>query len=157
MTWMAPPRPPETALNSSTTRNAGRLVLARPGRPVSPGRIGAGRVKGAKRRRRRGPLTREAPSGHPTGDRERPARQRKVVVGPRGLDDLDLLGPATTDQDGLAGLELAHRVWGRPDAGPVGPTTWRGTALYGNGPRARYCLGLEIYRNEPIPASGGPA
>ena len=41
--------------------------------------------------------------------------------------------------------------------GPVGPATWRGTALYGNGPRARYCLGLEIYRNEPIPASGGPA
>jgi hypothetical protein len=41
--------------------------------------------------------------------------------------------------------------------GPVGPAIWRGTALYGNGPRARYCLGLEIYRNEPIPASGGPA
>jgi len=29
--------------------------------------------------------------------------------------------------------------------------------LYGNSPRARYCLGLDIYRNEPIPASGGPA
>jgi hypothetical protein len=29
--------------------------------------------------------------------------------------------------------------------------------LYGNGPRARYCLGLENYRNEPIPDSGGPA
>ena len=107
-----PGRPGPLGLLDGITSRAvvGRLVLARPGRPVSPGRIGAGRVKGAKRRRRRGPLTREAPSGHPTGDRERPARQRKVVVGPRGLDDLDLLGPATTDQDGLAGLELAHRV-----------------------------------------------
>jgi len=34
---------------------------------------------------------------------------------------------------------------------------WRGTALYGNGPRARYFPGPEIYRNEPIPDSGGPA
>jgi hypothetical protein len=29
---------------------------------------------------------------------------------------------------------------------------WRGTAPYGNGPKARYYLGLDIYRNEPIPA-----
>jgi hypothetical protein len=33
----------------------------------------------------------------------------------------------------------------------------RGTARYGNDPRARYCLGLDIYSNQPIPASGGPA
>jgi hypothetical protein len=28
--------------------------------------------------------------------------------------------------------------------------------LYGNDPSARYFLGLDIYRNEPIPTSGGP-
>jgi hypothetical protein len=41
--------------------------------------------------------------------------------------------------------------------GPVVPATWRGTALYGNDPRARYFLDLDIYSNEPIPAAGGPA
>ena len=47
---------------------------------------------------------------------------------------------------------------GRPSNRPLlFQLPWRGTALYGNGPRARYFLGLEIYRNEPIPASGGPA
>jgi hypothetical protein len=29
--------------------------------------------------------------------------------------------------------------------------------FYGIGPRARYFLGLDIYSNEAIPASGGPA
>jgi hypothetical protein len=38
---------------------------------------------------------------------ERPARERKAVAGPAGLDDLQLLGPATGDQDSLAGGELA--------------------------------------------------
>jgi hypothetical protein len=40
---------------------------------------------------------------------------------------------------------------------PLFQLPWRGIALYGNGPRAQYFPGLEIYSNEPIPASGGPA
>jgi hypothetical protein len=48
-----------------------RVLLARPGRPVSPDRRTAGRVKGAgKRRDRRGPLTRLDKA------REYPARER---------------------------------------------------------------------------------
>ena len=47
---------------------------------------------------------------------------------------------------------------GRHSNRPCCPShPWRGTALYGIGPRARYLLGLKIYSNEPIPASGGPA
>jgi hypothetical protein len=72
-----------------------------------------------------------------------------------------IAGPAEASQ----GQERAEATsWARSCMRPAGtatvlvvPATWRGTALYGKSPRARYFLGLDIYSNEPIPAAGGPA
>jgi hypothetical protein len=78
---------------------------------------------------------------------DQPTDRAEVLVSGQGLHrgPVDVLGTL---------LPEAGRHSNRPcDSTYSGPVR----LLYGNDPRARYCLDLDIYRNEPIPGSGGPA